>query len=68
MLPIALLAWYCGNADTNDEAAPGFTLALLWLAHVAVGRAVRRGRTPVPGVDSGASPIPDGPSRPTIEP
>ncbi|WP_233520300.1 hypothetical protein [Prauserella sp. PE36] len=40
--PVVVLAAFTFLPDTNEQAAPGFTLGLTWLAHVAIARAARK--------------------------
>jgi hypothetical protein len=37
-LPILVLLWFSIVPATNDDAAPGFTLGLTWLAHICLDR------------------------------
>ncbi|PWW53025.1 DUF4260 family protein [Actinokineospora spheciospongiae] len=37
--PVLVIAWFSLMTGTNDEAAPGFTLGVMWLAHIMVDRA-----------------------------
>jgi hypothetical protein len=43
--PLAVLVYFSVFPSTTDLAAPGFTLGLMWLAHLAVSRALGRGRS-----------------------
>ncbi|MEW9533724.1 hypothetical protein [Microbispora sp. NPDC049125] len=40
LLPLAVIIFFSFYGDTNDDAAPGFTFGLVWLAHIAVHRAL----------------------------
>jgi hypothetical protein len=42
-LPLAVIVFFSFYGSTNDQAAPGFTLGLTWLAHIAVDRALGYG-------------------------
>jgi hypothetical protein len=43
LLPLAVVVFFSFYGSTNDQAAPGFTLGLMWLAHIAVDRALGYG-------------------------
>jgi hypothetical protein len=43
--PLVVIAYFSIFPTTNDLAAPGFTLGLMWLAHIAISRAYRPHRT-----------------------
>jgi hypothetical protein len=38
LLPLLVIAYFSIFTATNDQAAPGFTLGLTWLAHLALSR------------------------------
>ncbi|MEW9530442.1 hypothetical protein [Microbispora sp. NPDC049125] len=42
LLPLAVIVLFGFHGETNDDAAPGFTFGLAWLAHIAVHRAPAR--------------------------
>jgi hypothetical protein len=43
--PLAVIAYFSIFPTTDDLAAPGFTLGLMWLAHIAISRAYRPHQT-----------------------
>lgn len=40
--PVVLLAAFTFLPDSNVQAAPGFTMGLTWLTHVAIARAIKK--------------------------
>jgi hypothetical protein len=38
VFPVIAIVYFSVSASTQDEAAPGFTLGLMWLAHICVDR------------------------------
>jgi hypothetical protein len=66
LLPLVLIAFFSFYGDTNDQSAPGFTLGVAWLAHIAVDRAIGYGLRDRNGWQRGArrSALPQPPPRP----
>ncbi len=59
LLPLVVIVFFSFYGTTNDQSAPGFTLGLLWLAHIAVDRVLGYGLRGRDGWQRRGVPSPD---------